>query len=222
MKSFKQQTFLLSVFLAFFPSLIVSAQASEKQSARVQEVLTGDTVRLEGGKTLKYAGLSAPPLQSRLPLVRQYGAEALAFNKAMTEGKKAFIEWDSQIRDERGNLLGYVFLEDGQSVNQAIIKEGHARSVVTPPNTRYAGTFRKLELDARRNKRGLWKQEPENPFLKTETIGEKNTKVFYLPDSPELDRIPQANLVKFRSRIEAKAAGYRACKTCSESVGDGY
>lgn len=214
--------FLLSASLAFFPSLIISAQASEKQPARVHEVLTGDTVRLEGGKTLKYAGLSAPPLQSRLTLVRQYGAEALAFNKAMTEGKKVFIEWGSQIRDGRGNLLGYVFLEDGRSVNQAIIKEGHARSAVTPPNRRYAGTFRKLELDARRNKRGLWKQEPENPFLKSEIIGEKNTKIFYLPDSPELDRIPQANLIKFRSRVEAKAAGYRACKTCSQSNGDVY
>lgn len=217
MKSFKQLSLLLIAFFVFLPSLIVSAQASEKQPAQVQEALTGDTVRLEGGKTLKYAGLSAPPLQSRLPLVKQYGAESLAFNKAMTEGKKVFIEWGSQIRDGRGNLLGYAFLEDGRSVNQAIIKEGHARASLTPPNMRYAGTFRKLELDARRNKRGLWKQEPENPFLNSEYIGEKNTKIFYLPDSPELDRIPQANLVKFRSRVEAKAAGYRACTTCSES-----
>ena len=92
--------------------------------------------------------------------------------------------------------------------------------MITPPNIQYTGTFRKLELQARRSRKGLWKEEPENPFLSSEYIGEKNTKVYYLPNSPELERIPQANLVKFRSRVEAKAAGYRGCKTCSESDWD--
>ena len=102
------------------------------------------------------------------------------------------------------------------------MKAGHARVVITPPNTKHAGAFRKLELAARRNKSGLWAKEPDNPYLNSEYIGEMNTKVYYLPTSPELDRIPQANLVKFRSRVDAKAAGYRACFTCSEALETGY
>lgn len=188
----------------------------------IQEVLTGDTIRLEGGKTLKYAGLSAPPLQSMIPLVRQYGANALEFNKSLTGRKKVLIEWGSQIRDGRGNLLGYVFLENGTFVNKEILKAGHARAAIKPPNIKYAGLFHKFELQARRDKKGLWEKEPENPFLKSEYVGEKNTKVYYFPDSPALERIPEAQLVKFRSRVEAKAAGYRPCKTCYESAQSEY
>ena len=215
-KNFKFLIFFSIGTIFFIPPKI---QAAEKiQSARVQEVLTGDTIRLESGKTLKYIGLQSPPLQSLIPLIRQYGSEALEFNKKMVEGKKISVEWGSQIRDNQKNLLGYVFLEDGTFVNKEILKSGHARVKIVPPNIQHASLFRKLELEARRNKSGLWREEPENPFLKSEYIGEKNTKIYYLPNSPELERIPEANLVKFDSRVQAKAAGYRACFTCSESA----
>jgi micrococcal nuclease len=203
-------------FIIFFT--IPTAQAAEKQAVFVQEVITGDTLRLEGGNTLKYIGLQAPPLQSRIPLIREYGSEALEFNKKIVGGKKVLIEWGSQIRDNQRDLLGYVYLEDGTFVNQEILRAGHAKVKIIPPNIKHAAAFRKFELEARRNKSGLWKKEPENPFLKSEYIGEKNTKIYYLPNSPELDRIPQAGLVTFQSRVQAKAAGYRACFTCSESA----
>lgn len=193
-----------------------AAQALEKQTAVVQEAISGDSVRLQGGRTLKYAGVHAPPLQSKIPLVRTYGENALAFNKNLVEGKKILIEWGSQIRDDQKNLLGYVFLEGGTFVNLELLKSGNARLRIVAPNTKYSGDFRRAELGSRRARTGVWKEEPENPYIKNEYIGEKNTKIYYFPTSPELDRIPQAQLVTFRSRVEAKAAGYRACSTCKE------
>ena len=199
-----------------------ASEALERQPAIVSEVLTGDSVQLAGGKTLKYIGIQSPPLQSLVPLVRDYGKNAFEFNKNLVSGKKIWVEWDSQIRDNKNNLLGYVFLEDGTFVNQQIAKSGNGKVALLPPNTRYSSTLRRAELDARRDRRGLWKEEPQNPFIKNEYIGEKNTKIYYFPTSPELDRIPQANLVTFRSRVEAKAAGYRPCSTCKESAKDPY
>ncbi|OIO39660.1 MAG: hypothetical protein AUJ72_00290 [Candidatus Omnitrophica bacterium CG1_02_46_14] len=212
------------ILLFFFISFLIASQSwcAEKQSVLVTEVLTGDTVRLEGGKTLKYIGIQAPPLQNIIVLVRQYGASALQFNKQMVQGKKVLVEWGSQIRDDHKNLLGYVYLPDGKFVNEEILKAGHAKLKITPPNIRYLDQFRKAELGARRKKLGVWKEEPTNPYLKSEYVGEKNTKIYYFPNSPELDRIPKANLVTFRSRVEAKAAGYRSCSSCSESVEANY
>ena len=69
--------------------------------------------------------------------------------------------------------------------------------------------------------KGQWEHEPPSRFgPNAEYIGEKNTKIYYFPDSPELERIPEAQLIKFSSRVEAKAAGYRACHSCHESSGD--
>ena len=198
----------------FFLCAALPCFAVEKQAATVTEALTGDTLRLDSGKTLKYIGLQAPPLESSILLVRQYGAEALQFNKSKVAGKKIRVEWGSQIRDNSNNLLGYVFLEDGSFLNKEILKAGHAKVRITPPNTKYAAELRQAELEARRDKRGLWRQEPENPYLKSETWGDKNTKIYYLPNSPELEKIPSSYLVSFRSRVDAKAAGYRPCAGC--------
>lgn len=218
------KTYNFKIFILFFscvagglfPTRPSWAKALERQSAVVREVLTGDSVRLEGGKTLKYAGVHSPPLQSLLPLMREYGENAMQFNKNLVEGKKIWVEWGSQIRDNQNNLLGYVFLEDGTFVNFEVLKNGHGKAFTKAPNLKYAASFRKTELEARRKKLGLWKEEPDNPFLKSEYVGEKNTKIYYFPTSPELERIPEANLVKFRSRVEAKAAGYKACFSCKE------
>lgn len=215
-KSFKIKktlVFLIPLLLLFFAS---AGHPSEKQSMMVREALTGDSLRLQGGQILRYIGLQSPPLQSSVVLIREYGNNALLFNQSLVNGKKVWVEWGSQIRDDQNRLLGYVFLGDGTSINKAILKAGHGKMVLTPPNTKYSGEFRRAELEARRERRGLWEKEPQNPYLKKEYLGEKNTKIYYFPNSPELERIPQANLVTFRSRVEAKAAGYRACFTCNE------
>lgn len=195
-----------------------TASAANSQTSVVKEVLTGDTVRLAGGKTLKYAAVAAPPLQSIIPLLRQYGEASKEFNRQLVEGKTVRMEWGPKLRDEHGNLLAYVYLEDGAFVNDELIKAGHAKQRSLPPNTQHSGLFRRSELNARRDRLGLWKDEPENPYLKSEYLGDKNTKIFYFPTSPELERIPESYLVKFRTKIDAKAAGYRPCATCKESA----
>ncbi len=210
----------LFITIPFAVMLILTGENSyalDRQTVVVREALTGDSVRLEGGKTLKYIGVQSPPLQSIVPLVREYGHNALEFNKSLVEGRKVQVEWDLQIRDNSNTLLGYVFMEDGTFLNKEILKQGHGKIRLLPPNLKYAALFRRAELEARRERKGLWKEEPKNPFIKSEYVGEKNTKIYYFPTSPELDRIPKANLVMFASRVEAKAAGYRPCFTCNES-----
>ena len=195
--------------------------AGGHQPAYVEEVLSGDTVRLRGGKTLRYIGLEAPPLQHLIPLVRVYGANSKAFNENLVLHKKIYIDWGRRIRDSRNNLLGYVYLENGTFVNLEILKAGQAKARISAPDLDFADLFRKTALDAERARAGVWKEEPKNPYLQHAYIGDKNTKVYYLPNSPELDRLPQSYLITFNSRVEATAAGYRACDHCKETVSYG-
>ncbi len=188
----------------------------ERQSAVVDSVLTGDTVRLKGGKTLKYAGVECFSPESKIPLSRTYGVRAQEFNHALVGGKKISIEWGPKLRDKQNRLLGYVFTEEGTFVNAELLKEGQAKTRILIPNTRYADEFREWESRARRAKKGLWEKEPPDPNAGKRYIGEKNTKIYYLPDSPELERIPEAQWVPFASRVDAKAAGYRACFACRQ------
>lgn len=202
--------------LLFF-SLVFSASpclSAERQTAFVQEVLSGDTVRLKGGKVLRYASLEAPPLQHKIPLVRTYGENAKAFNESLVLNKPVEIEWGAKLRNAQNELLGFVFLKDGRFVNAEILKNGHAKPRIAPPNLAYAAELKEAAREGAKNRLGLWKDEIKNPYVQEVFYGEKNTKIYYLPDCEKLERIPQAQLVKFRSRVEASAAGYRVCPTC--------
>ena len=178
--------------------------------------LTGDTVRLAGGKELRYAGVESYSPEGTIPLSRAYGIQAQEFNQALVGGKKIWIEWGPKLRDKQNRLLGYVFTEDGTFVNAELLKQGHAKVRTLVPNTRYAEEFQKWQLEARRAKKGIWEKEPTDPRALRPYIGEKNTKIYYFPDSPGLEKIPQANLVYFNSRVDAKAAGYKACFSCKQ------
>jgi micrococcal nuclease len=195
--------------------------ASERQTTTVEKALSGDSVRLSTGKTLKYSGIQSQPMQSKIVMVREYGEKAQAFNAALVEGKEIEIEWGPRIRDQYGELIGYVFLPDGRLVNEEMLKAGWAKTRLRPPNLQYAERFRKAQNQAKRDKLGQWEKEPPSRFGPDAVfLGEKSTKIYYLPDSPELDQIPEAHLIKFRSRVEAKAAGYKACFTCKEEAPD--
>ena len=198
----------------------IADSSVSKQSAFVEKVLTGNTVQLKGGKILKYASIEVYPLQSKIPLVREYGQKALAFNESLVGGKTIEIQWGPRIRDTQNRLLGYVFLADGRFVNKELLAAGHAKTKIVVPNLRYVDELRAAEDVARNKKLGLWEKEPKNPFGDTQFIGEKNTKIYYFPRSRELERIPEAQLVRFNSRVEATAAGYRPCYTCHPNSPD--
>lgn len=222
-RSKSSKTFKTAAALAALAALSVPASAAPSiKNAVVREAVTGDTVRLEGGMMFRYAAIEAPPLQSQVPLLRQYGEQALAYNKALVEGKKIKIVWDSQIRNEKNDLVGYAFLEDGRFVNEELAKNGHAKARPIPPNLKFAARLRRAELDARRGRLGLWEKEAKNPFLSGEYVGDQTSKTFYFPTSPELEDIPAARLVPFRSRVEAVAAGYRPCPACREDRSGGF
>ncbi len=211
-KTFK--TFSVLVLLSLCAS--GARAAVEKQNAVVEKALTGDTIRLKSGSTLRYIGVDAYSPQGKDLLARGYGEKARDFNESLVGGKEVLVEWDAKIRDEHNNFLGYVYLPDGRFVNLEIVKAGWAKARIRVPNTKYAAALRDGEEEARRDVRGLWENEPKDRFGNKRYVGEKNTKIYYRPDSPELARIPEAQLIYFDTRVDAKAAGYRACGTCKE------
>ena len=220
MRSFKSgipfvRAFFLFLFFAA-SALPVFSSENKRQSAFVEAALSGSSVRLQGGKELRYAGIETYSPDSKVPLSRTYGENAHKFNQSLVAGKKIQIEWGPKLRDKQNRLLGYVFTEDGLFVNGEMVKQGHAKVRILVPNVNYADELKDIERDARAARRGLWEKEPPDSRAMRRYIGEKNTKIYYFPDSPELEKIPEANLVEFNSRVDAKAAGYRACFSCRQ------
>lgn len=142
----------------------LSAQPPVLQEATVSRVMDGDTIELVTGERVRYVGIDSPEVWKRkgskwVHAPEPFGEAASAINRSLVEGKTVWLEFATEGRDRYGRLLAYVFM-GSTLVNAELVKVGLARVHIIPPNVRYSGLLKLLELEAKRENRGLWADVP--------------------------------------------------------------
>ncbi|WP_066638451.1 thermonuclease family protein [Desulfolucanica intricata] len=226
----KRKILILPVILVFILAGCTTTNVTKPESGKTQElqnrvkvtvtrVVDGDTVEvLLNGKEedVRLIGVDTPETKHPTKPVEPYGPEASAFTKKNLEGKKVYLEFDAQQRDNYGRLLCYLYLEDGTFYNAELIRQGYAQVLTVPPNVRHSDMFVQLQREARENNRGMWGLEPDSSQEKQEKayIGSSNSKKFHRPDCEWGQKIADHNKVVFKSKEEALDQGYAPCKVC--------
>jgi micrococcal nuclease len=126
--------------------------------AYVTRVVDGDTVEvlLDGSEEdVRYIGVDTPETVKPDSPVECFGPQASSFNHRLVEGELVRLVFDEERRDVYGRLLAYVYLGD-RLVSAELLRRGLARTLNIPPNDRFAGRFKRLEIAAARAGRGLW------------------------------------------------------------------
>ena len=95
-------------------------------SARVDRVIDGDTLILEGGRRVRLLGIDAP--EPRAP----GGPEAAARLRELVAGRRVRLEFAAPLagrtEDRYGRLLARVRV-GGADVGERLRREGHARTL---------------------------------------------------------------------------------------------
>ncbi len=158
--------------LLFLLALALSVEAKEIIS--ILKVVDGDTllVNYKGKEEhIRLIGIDTPESRPNkkgksdaqrsgedLKVIISQGKKATRFLKALVRtGDKLTIEFDVQIRDKYGRLLGYVYLSTGRMLNEEIAGAGYANPMTVPPNVKYQARVLKAYREARENRRGLWR-----------------------------------------------------------------
>ena len=123
----------------------------------VLRVVDGDTIILNGRERVRLIGVDTPETVDPRRPVQFFGKEASAFTKRMVEGKRVRLEYDQTRKDRYGRTLAYVYLEGGTHLNAEIVKRGYGHAYTRFP-FRYLEEFRRYETEARKARRGLWKE----------------------------------------------------------------
>jgi micrococcal nuclease len=127
---------------------------------RVVKVVDGDTIHValrDGREKVRYIGVDTPETQHPAKGVECYGPAASAYNRRLVAGRRVRLVVDVERRDRYGRLLAYVVRAgDGLQVNAQLARDGYARPLSIPPNTRFAARFARLAAEARSAGRGLW------------------------------------------------------------------
>ena len=139
---------LVAAALAVLVPAVAGAQ-------RVERVVDGDTIVVEGVGRVRLIGVDTPETVSPGRPVEFFGREASAFTKRLLEGRRVRLEYDRDRTDRYGRTLAYVHLADGTLANAEIIRQGYGHAYTRFP-FRYLDRFRRLEREARSAGRGLW------------------------------------------------------------------
>ena len=100
-----------------------------------------------------------------------------------------------------------------------------------------AVAYEKAENAAKAGKRGLWADPSPTPpwdFRRGKTakapgakppataaatgpiVGNRNSKIYHLPNCPDYSKVSERNRVPFNTEAEAQAAGYRKARNCPQ------
>ena len=111
-----------------------------------------------GAARVRLIGIDAPEVVGPGEPFQCYGAEATSRAGELLAGQSVRLELDASQgeRDAAGNLLAYVWLQDGSMYNARMIAEGFALERSGPAAYRYQGQFKNAEQQARSQQVGLW------------------------------------------------------------------
>lgn len=138
-------------------------QNSAGKFYRVLRVVDGDTLEIESIGEVRLIGVDTPELCHPLKPVQFYAREASEFVRNLVADSRVRIEYDREKIDKYGRTLVYVYLEDGRSLNEEIIKNGYGFAYTKFP-FKYLLKYKQLEAQARAKGIGLWANQGLDEF----------------------------------------------------------
>ena len=142
------------------------------ETARVRYIYDGDTVHLDDGRKVRLIGINTPELAHDNKPAELFAKQSKnLLNKLFSSDKTIKLIHGVEKKDHYGRLLAHGFLADGQNIQAELLKQGFARAIAIPPNTRLSNCYFELEHKARCSKSGLWQQ---NTILSAKKLEKKH------------------------------------------------
>lgn len=139
-----------------------------RERGEVVRIVDGDTLYVRGdgdllgdggadGTAVRLLQIDTPETVAPGSPVECWGPEAsAALEDLVPPGSGVSVEADDELLDRYGRTLLYVYDTDGEMVNLAMVRAGHAEAVLYEPNDRHIAAMRGAESEAREAGRGLW------------------------------------------------------------------
>ena len=144
------------------------ADTANDEEATVQRVIDGDSVRLTDGREVRYIGVDAAELGSD----GVWAEAAKAANIRLVQGKRVRLEREVSETDRYGRLLRHVYLGE-RWVNGELVVSGLTRVRLYAPDVQRGTELVKLQEEAQRRRRGMWRRRVWWRFWEREEEGRK-------------------------------------------------
>lgn len=161
--------FLLPLFFCSFRiSSASAAPLSETprhcDAGTVVVVYDGDTIQVQfsdgSSERIRLIGVDTPEIDDPREDVAFWALLARRFSFFYLNRNKVRLTYDQTRVDKYGRILAYVWTDKDKLFNEFIIREGFAYAFLAfPYRSDIQDLFREAQQEARREKRGLWREE---------------------------------------------------------------
>ncbi|WP_159084121.1 thermonuclease family protein [Saccharobesus litoralis] len=129
-----------------------------EQTERVQQVIDGDTIRLQDGNKIRLIGIDAPEIDYKStknsePFAHQAKQQ---LEQLIGPSKTVKLVYDKDIIDVYNRMLAHIHNEKGQNLQAAMLDKGLAKQIVIGKNDKFWRCYREHETAARNAQRGIW------------------------------------------------------------------
>jgi len=129
------------------------------ETARIKYIVDGDTLHLKDGRKVRLIGINTPELARGNKAAEPFATEASHLLKTILKNKPTVsLVYGEEKHDHYERLLAHIFTDDGKNVQSILLRQGYARAITFPPNTRFADCYSQQERVARCNKMGMWQK----------------------------------------------------------------
>ena len=124
--------------------------------AFVERAVDGDTLLLADRTRVRLLGVDTPETKRPDWPVEPFGRKAHDFTRDHVERRKVRLEFDKERRDKYDRVLAYVYVDDW-FLNEELIRAGLGRAITNHPYSEsMKRRFRAAQLEAQRERRGMW------------------------------------------------------------------
>ena len=168
--------YFLWIFLSSAPGFPAATEDAFPESGIIVRVTDGDTVtiRFTGGveRRVRFIGVDAPEMDDPREDVafRAFLSKRFTFHHLYR--REVRLSYDFSPLDEHGRVLAYLWPEEGKLFNDFIIRQGFAAAFLKYPYRKdYQERFRAAQAEARKEKRGFWRQDEPTTISVSEVRG---------------------------------------------------
>ncbi len=130
----------------------------------IQQVIDGDTIRLDSGTSVRLIGINTPETAKRERPAQPLADKAASQLKQWLLQEAVSLETGTDPYDRHGRLLAHLRTQTGELLQTRLIEAGLAWVVAIPPNTRELAQFVAAEQRARQAGHGIWSVKTYQPL----------------------------------------------------------
>ena len=152
------------------PAFVAADALVAGGTARVAEVVDGDTLVLEDGRKVRLVGIQAPKLPLGRPHVatQPFADDARATLAELTLGRTVRLSFGNRRVDRYDRRLAHLHDENGRWIQGDLLRRGLARVYSFRDNRSLIADMLTLEREARRADRGIW----SHAFYRVRSVAE--------------------------------------------------